>query len=98
MSTTRSMSAMSSSTSGYFAMNLGHSGASTRLPKLSGALMRRRPRGCSDAVVASASVSATSSRIDFARSNNASPPSVSDSRRDVRLISRVRKWASSSLT
>ncbi len=49
-------------------MKRGHSGASTRMPKLSGALMRSRPRGLSDAVLASASVSATSSRIDFARS------------------------------
>jgi hypothetical protein len=47
MSTTRSISAISSSMSGCFLTNCGHSGASWRIPKLTGALMRSRPLGFS---------------------------------------------------
>ena len=66
------------------------------MPKLSGALMRSRPRACSvlDAVIASAS--ATSSSTAFARSYSASPLSVSESLRESRFSSRVPRCDSSS--
>ncbi len=78
-------------------MKRGHSGASWRMPKLTGALMRRRPRGCRVAEEARASASATSSRMDLLRSYSASPLSVSESLRELRLSRRVPRWASSSL-
>ena len=96
MSTTRSISATSSSTSGNCATNFGHSGARCRMPKLSGALMRSRPRGFIAEAEAIASTSAISSTIDRARSYSASPLSVSDILRELRLSRRVPRCSSRS--
>lgn len=68
------------------------------MPNVTPALTRSRPRGCTAALEAIASASATSSRIARQRSTSAAPLSVSDNRRVERLSSRVPRCASSSLT
>jgi hypothetical protein len=82
---------------GILAHELGPQRRQVQHAKAERALMRSTPCGCMVAEETMASASATSSRMDLARSNSASPLEVSDILRELRFSRRVCRWASRSL-